>query len=220
MADLFIYKDLEVADINDFVNSPVQFMTDNIVQVTEIDPDDPRLNQQPVRVTLHDTGLKIMNKPNGKLFELFITTNPATPAIDAYFCPYQNDKSFFVTLDNDADFMFTPQMAGCSFGVGSQNGGVCRVGHVNFISLRNDYNEEAEKRERMYSAQNAFLRNRLDIGNDRVIKPSDYRGPDLNLSSTTFGVRQGGTWSFKTLRYNKPGAQTFLHHGIHDQVNN
>lgn len=210
-----------MATVNDFVADPVAFMTSNIVQVTEIPPDDPRLTQQPVRVTLHDTGMKILNKPGGKLFELYITANVNALGINAYFCPYQNDKSFFIQLGNNADFMFTPQMAGCSFGIGTQNGGACRVGHVNFISLRNDYQTENEKRDRMYGAQAAFLQNRLAIAPGRIIDPADYRGPDRNLSATTFGVRNAQqVWSFHTLRYNKPGNMTYMHHGIHQHVNN
>lgn len=210
-----------MATVNDFILDPVTFMTDNIVQVTEIDPDDPRLNNQPVRVTLQDTGLKIINKPGGKLFELYITTNPATPAIDAYFCPYQNDKSFFITLDNGADFMFTPQMAGCSFGIGSQNLGVCSVGHVNFVSIRNDWEEENDKRNRMYQAQRQFLSNRLNIRQERIVDPADYRGPNLDRSATTFGVRNAHqVWSFFTLQYHKSGSMTYVHHGINPHVNN
>lgn len=208
-----------MATVADFVADPEAFMASNIVQVTEIDPEHDLLQAQPVRVSLHDTGLKIMNKPGGTLFELYVTASTSASTLPAYFCPYKNDNAYFIMLGNGADFMFTPQMAGCTFGIGSQNAGACRVGHVNLISIRNDWQDENDKRARMYQAQRAFLGNRLNITPDRMVEPTDYRGVGMDLSSTTYGVRVNGVWNFKTLRYKKIGTKTYLHDGIHLQVN-
>jgi hypothetical protein len=207
-----------MADVDDFVADPETFMQRNIVQVTEVDPD--LVDTQPVRVTLHDTGLKLMNKVGGKLFELYITKTVGPTSLRAYFCPYKNDNAYFVMLGNDADFMFTPQMAGCTFGIGSQYQGSCRVGHVNLVSIRGDWDKEDDKRERMYEAQRAFLRNRLNIGSNRMVDPDVYRGGGRDQSATTYGVRANGAWTFKTLRYRKAGSKTYLHLGVHTEVNN
>ncbi|MET0307540.1 MAG: hypothetical protein ABW023_02435 [Sphingomonas sp.] len=213
-----------MATAADFVANPEAFMADNIVQVTTPNPDDVPTDR-PVWVTVQDTGLKIMNKP-GTVFELYITKtvhSAAKPALRAYFCPYENDKSFFIMLGNDADYMFTPKMDGCSFGIGSQANGACRVGHVNFVNLQTEWKSEGEDvaRDRMYQAQRQFLGNRLGVDATRVIDPSEYRGAGLTQAATTFGVRGAGqVWSFKTLRYGKPGSKTYLHHGVHLHVNN
>ncbi len=165
-------------------------MLSNIVIVTTPNPDDVPDNA-PVRVTLHDTGFKVMNKIGGKVFELYITNDVNKPAIDSYFCPYENDKSFFITLGNAADYMFTPKMDGCTFGIGSQAGGACRVGHVNFVNLQTAWKSSGQDvaRSRMRNAQTAFLKNRLNVGGDRLIEPDVYKGPEQDFAATTFGVR-------------------------------
>lgn len=210
-----------MADLDDFIADPKTFMETHIVQVTTPDPSTIP-DDRPVRVTLASTPLKIHNSSGGKLFELYVTRDPAQQALDAYFCPYENDKSFFVTLGKGARYCFTPRMDGCSFGVGSQDGsGTVRVGHVNFVQQQTDWKDQGldQARKRMYGAQDAFLRDRLGVAQDRIISPPGYRGPQFSDAATTFGVRgDDDFWTFYTLRYARPGDRTFLHLGVHQHV--
>jgi len=212
-----------MAGLVDFILDPQNFMQTNIVRV--VTPPNPNAipDNAPVRVTLHDTQKPASNIFGGKVFDLFIPNDVNAAGIDAYFCPYQDDQSFFITLGNAADYMFTPNMDGCTFGVGSQAAGVCRVGHVNFSYVQRDWYKSGRiaATTRMRNAQTAFLKNRLNVGDDRLIEPAVYQGPLQNFSATTFGVRgPNQVWSFSTLRYGQPGVNTFVHQGIHMHVNN
>jgi len=210
-----------MAAVDDFVADPVAFMTNNIVEVTAPDPSSLPQNGT-VRLSLHQRAIMLMNKPGGGYFDLFVTQDPNKTALDAYFCPYANDKSYFITLGNAANYMFTPKMDGCAFGIGTQANGACRVGHVNLTNLQTDWKDSGldVATDRMYQAQRNLLMNRLGVGMDRIVDPSDYRGPTRTDAATTFGVRNNqGVWSFRTLRFAKPGLRTALHLGIHDHVN-
>lgn len=203
-----------------FFTDPKGFLEENIVEVTAPDPDSLPKDHIVMLALYEKQGLQIGNKKNGKVYDLYVTSKPATQHLDAYFCPYANDASYFITLSNKAKFMFTPKMDGCSFGVGNQGAkGAVRVGHVNFTALQSDWREEGYEagRDRMYQAQRNFLGNRL--GNAaQVVDPADYRGNQGTDAATTFGALGSDKWSFYTLRYSRPGNKSFLHLGVHNHV--
>lgn len=57
------------------------------------------------------------------------TGNGTVPGI---WLPYEANKSCVATLPNDAPFMFTAPMSGCSFALSTFKNGSARVAHVNF----------------------------------------------------------------------------------------
>ena len=119
-------------------------------------------------------------------------------------------------LGNDADFMFTPTMDGCTFGVGSQAGtGDVRVAHANngrmanpMLTVGGDSGRAAQKRVQAmmatsYIGPGGFL-----------IEPDNYMGANLDMKATTFGYHDnGGDWTFKSLAYRFGGGQA-LHGGV------
>lgn len=57
-------------------------------------------------------------------------TSDKTRHIEAYYLPWDNDRHYETQLGDDADFMFTPTLDGCSFVVGS--GASPKVSHLNY----------------------------------------------------------------------------------------
>jgi hypothetical protein len=51
---------------------------------------------------------------------------------EAWFLPWQPDKTFQLTLDNSAQFLFTPGMSGCTFV--SASGNTPTVAHLNYLT--------------------------------------------------------------------------------------
>ena len=112
--------------------------------------------------------------------------------------------------------MFTATMDGCSFGVGSQTTGVCRVAHAN--EARFGANKEQTfglSGARQFQRDEQQQRLTSELGaNASIINPLHYM-PDIDnelvLKSTTFGLHTlGRNWSFYTQRYWKNGNTYFL----------
>jgi hypothetical protein len=208
-----------MAQPQDFIRDPLQFMRDNIVLVNtmRVSDDEPAIE---VRV-FENPNVRIGNMPNGRVYEMGMRNNNRgrdDEYLKIYFCPYGDDEAHFITLGRDANFMFTPAMDGCTFGVGSQNGeGVVRVGHVNYALAGKKWGAQ-DGQERQREAQRNVLGDRLGW-NAKMIQPEMYKGLQNDRSATTFGILDDDYyWSFYTLRYIQLGGQTFLHYGVHNDI--
>jgi hypothetical protein len=125
--------------------------------------------------------------------------------LDAYWCPYDDDAMHSIVVDGAANFMFTSNMDGCSFGVGSQTPtGARRVAHVNLRSQG--------------PSSHAAQRGTLTVGGlDRhMVDPDAYMSSPLQptaiygeIKATTIGIRNRATghWSFYYQHYRLIGGQ-------------
>ena len=131
------------------------------------------------------------------------TNRGVTDVFWAYWCPYDQDRFGYTTLGNNADFMFTPTMDGCSFGIGQAGAdGSVMVGHIN--STRFEKKGDTSDMERN---QRVSLEIGLRSGRKKpvIFEPSDYRyrKKAREVSATTFGIREGGRWKFYAHRWVK-----------------
>jgi hypothetical protein len=201
-----------------FCNDPLSFMQDHVVYIIVPNDAGPVIN-----VTIDERPNSVVeNKPRGKVFRLKSVAATVTPSIPAYFCPYQQNALKAITLGNDALWMITPTMDGCTFAAGSQGGGAdgtCRVTHVN--TARAGTAVESEGLD-AYRAQQKKMQHNLAISevgrNGVIIEPDVYMSDGAapySMKSTTFGTHPlGRAWSFYTLRYRYSG-NTFFHGGVH-----
>jgi hypothetical protein len=141
--------------------------------------------------------------------------------LDAYWCPYADDKVNAVTLAAEADYMFTAKMDGCSFGVGMAGpDGAVRVAHANTSNsaeldeiveqiIAAGVKDPAKSRAlalakfRTKSSQQMGQLSGALGGVATAVGPLDYSA--VGLMSTTFGVRAKGEWSFYFHLYQKKG---------------
>jgi hypothetical protein len=145
---------------------------------------------------------------------------------DAFWCQYEENKTFSVVVGPDADVMFTATMTGCSLGVGSRTeSGHRLVSHANCARVGVSVNSELQDSEpeiRLVKAREAQQNAQLESLQEthegdsglQIVDPSKYRRdpnwqpidlkPNLQeLSSTTFGVRDKKTndWAFYVQKY-------------------
>ena len=108
--------------------------------------------------------------------------------IFAYWCPYSDDKTYGVVLKDVADYMFTAEMDGCSFGVGSRGRDGSRlVYHANVHG--SDRQDQQDKQHSDLANVNA---------SHMILHPTAYRtlGAGLGYRVTTFGLRLKNKWQF------------------------
>ena len=105
-----------MSDAQDFADNPYTFMEQKIVEV----PGD-------ISTTLKGQTIAdfYITKGSNGLFELHTTVNSITqvtePTVRAYWCPYVKDADGKVMAEDQALYLFTAKMDGCSFGVGMPN---------------------------------------------------------------------------------------------------
>jgi hypothetical protein len=97
-------------------------------------------------------------------------------------------------LGDNADLMFTAEMSGCTFGVGSPGpNGAVRVCHANDMTAGAGGGASAQQASQLAST-NALLGN-----NAKVFGPDNYRQvtSDFETRATVVGIRgQNGNWEF------------------------
>lgn len=119
-----------------------------------------------------------------------------THAIRAFYLPWDNGRSWTVSLDNRADFMFTPTLDGCS--VVAESGVNPRVSHINF--------QNAARTRVDPAAIDAGIAAIYGIGakpNLRKLEKDDYsddaeKERGVNPTVTVIGFRDpiANTWDF------------------------
>lgn len=197
--------------VADFVANPRQFLRNNILRANFQLPGNANHIRQ-FKFTLRPyTGTRLADNAQipvyalepilGQELNIFQRNPPSRNRdyLDAYWCPYDPGQLHAIVVDNAADFMFTTNMDGCSFGVGHATPtGSRRVAHVNL------WGATADSR----GAQNMML---AVGGYDRLlINPNDYMQTPLaptavngEIKVTTFGIRNtaSGHWSFWSQQY-------------------
>jgi hypothetical protein len=117
----------------------------------------------------------------------------------AFFCPYEPNKTLGTTVTNGARLMFTAEMDGCSFGIGSPaNDGSRLVYHAN----RNvgggapQLNAQDQDLRTWFRNQHTFIHG--------VLSPVDYRRSSKGTfyEATTIAVADNhNQWSFYSQRH-------------------
>lgn len=133
-----------------------------------------------------------------------------TPAerVVVYWCGYAHNSTQFTVLDSKAQWMLTPTMDGCSFGVGHPSKDGVIVAHANMESAQKKMGEH----KGMQTAQTKQLKDffkRVGGRSPKIMSPIDYRmAKDEGMpkkaaiaSATTFGVRFVDGWKFFRHRY-------------------
>ena len=119
-------------------------------------------------------------------------------SFSAYWCPYETDKVRWIALADQADFMFTAKMDGCSFGIGIPAAdGTVVVAHANTTSgvqdaIGNHLREKGDAQQKQL--ESAMTKAHTELFD--FLAPTSYR--PFSANSTIFGIRDGttGTWTF------------------------
>lgn len=164
-------------------------------------------------------------RPNGescKVYEMKkVGDADEADKFDAYWCPYANDQVNAITVADEAAYLFTAKMDGCSFGVGMAGpDGAVRVAHANTTNSKalDDIvqqiiaagvkdpakaNALAMAKFRTKSSEQMEQLTGAIGGMSTAVGPLDYSA--VGLMSTTFGVRVKGEWNFYFHLYQKKG---------------
>jgi hypothetical protein len=200
-----------VTAIADFVAHPRTFLRNNIVRARFQMPDNAthvrpfKLTRKPGLGTRLADGAQIpiyeIEPVIGQELTIFQRngTSRDRDYLNAYWCPYDPGQMHAIVVADAANFMFTTNMDGCSFGVGhAAPDGSRRVAHTNMWGVVPNSR----------GAQNMMLQ---VAGYDRIIiNPNEYMQTPLvptalngEIKITTFGVRNpaSGHWSFWYQQY-------------------
>lgn len=135
-----------------------------------------------------------------------------------YWCPYEINKTRYVTLTGTADYMFTATMDGCSFGIGTPaSDGSITVSHSN--SAQDDTKTSHQP---MIDAQKRKLRSLLGKSS-KIFDPSDYRtrgffNKKSDISAMTFAIRDGKKWKFYAHRFRKEYPGVMVRYVLYETV--
>ena len=128
--------------IADFVEDPDEFLKDNILQSL--------WSGNPLRGPVRRFSFELAPFQGRKLIDgnlipvyrliplehLVHGTRRNRDYLKAYFCPFGVNETHAIMVAGEADFMFTTNMDGCTFGVGSEApGGARRVSHCNIVGV-------------------------------------------------------------------------------------
>jgi hypothetical protein len=209
-----------------FCGNPDHFLRHNIV--IQKCPDDPPVDLYEhgvlnVKVVEAPGEFSVANLPGGKVC-MMIPAKATRPSLPAYWCPYKQNDIRHATLGNDALYMFTPTMDGCSLGVGSPSGnGVCRVSHVNMGRSATAVSPDKptpEARAQQRKMQKNYLISEHGHG-VQILSPAEYQTWDAGgeidnaIKTTTWGLHAlGKAWEFYTQSYIKSGSKTYLWAGV------
>ena len=202
----------------EFCAAPEAFMKKNVVLQTV--PNGTR-GLVDVVVVEGGGGGVVENIPTGRVCIMRLRREGDRYSMPAYFCPYQQNsyKDQTTMLGNEALFMFTPTMDGCTLGVGSYGGpGVVQVMHAN--TSRAGLAAEAWGLDEARAQQRKLQKNLLisELGQGvQTIAPDQYMvepSGAFGYKSTTFGVHGlGGAWEFYVLKWMKLSAKVYRHGG-------
>lgn len=211
--------------LEDFYADPHGFLQANVVRVPALRPRPGREPDDPMRVRITPAANQTIDNTAGGVFDMSHAPAGAGDAdsIECIFCQYAQGATRYATLTDAVRYMFTPQMDGCTFGVGHAGNGALIVGHSNAadIGLEWDAYGVAVARARQRQSQITQLQSQMDWKGS-FVTPADYMTDKVGKTdrATTFGVRGPSGWNFYTARYRKTGSFTIKHRGVHAQINN
>ena len=200
--------------ISDFVADPIAFLRANVLQSFWTgSPVKPvrslRFHQAALQGTRLDDGANIPAyqiipiSDQGDLIRLRGDQGARNrDYLNAYFCPYGDNQTCAITVASAADFMFTTNMDGCTFGIGSDTPtGARRVAHANVQGMGQG--------NRAVQLDNLAL----EGTNDTIVNPDRYRDSRrargaAGISATTIGIRDTNTgkWRFVYQQWQAPFA--------------
>lgn len=190
--------------ISDFVAHPRTWLNNNILRsLIPFYPITPtfafKFNRHPYDGTDLRTGNAIPSyslMPLTQQERITARSNPASKNVDyleAYWCSYADNAQHSVFVDQAANFMFTVEMDGCTFGVGSATPtGGRRVAHINMRSQNNSH----EKQSTVLTGQGL---NQHTVVPDKYMKSSHVPNAVIGeIKATTLGIRNSanGGWNF------------------------
>ena len=201
--------------IGQFTSNPVKFLSENLVvcpyagsTTRDLSPYDT------TQAYLVDEGVKILgleiysathvvarklgkDVPAYKILPASALGATGGATFQSYVCPYNQSYSFGITISDEADFMVTPTMDGCTFGVGSATASGARL-----VYHANCGGNKALQANRIQTAlPTAKLWDKNDYMEERL--GGIYSGFNEYLKSTLVGVRNraSGAWSFHAQVY-------------------
>ena len=128
-------------------------------------------------------------------------------SVRAYVCNYTAGDVESVVLGSLADYCFTTNLNGCSFGVGPMApNGTRRVSHANTGGAT------TQQRTQTWTEHHVAA-NSTTIS---MLEPAEYRrlGGGASLQATVFGIRTGRQWRFYYQSYTAAGQGHFVVHGV------
>jgi hypothetical protein len=121
-----------------------------------------------------------------------------THVIKAYYLAWDNDRHYETQLGDQADFMFTPTLDGCSFVVGS--GRNPKVSHLNYQNASQRIDQREIKRRIQTEAFNDADYESLTVLKQKHYNPNSHAektaGKTTELTVAGFRDKQSGTWRF------------------------
>ena len=215
---------------DDFINGPEAFMAANVVKMNVI-KGGLRAAGSKAEVkhwAFTEYNNPVDNLPGANVYVLQDVAVDAPGAFRAYYCPFALDDWQYSMLGNDALFMFTDRMNGCTFGVGSQGAGLAGkvlVCHLNMVSTSSTGGTAASGEQQQAKVQRGIFvgkMKKLGAGPGQIMEPPTYMGgaadqPGKKMA-TTFGFHaRNNPWTFKSLAYRQAGS-THYHDGLKDTV--
>jgi len=127
-------------------------------------------------------------------------------AVRAYVCNYTAGGRESVVLGTAADFMFTINLNGCTFGVGP------RTAHGQRVSHANSGGNTIMQRTQTWTEHGVPLNSNAIS----MLEPAEYRrlGGGGNLNATVFGIRRGLEWRYYFQLYTAVGQGNYQMHGV------
>ena len=176
-----------------FVANPVKFCEDHVIIVRHGGP--------PGRFSFKLTKAAVATAKTwyGKgvtVCDLNKVDDGAGDSFEAYWLPYNNNAQYQIELEDDADYMFTPTMDGCTFAVGGRDGGAVSVAHLNYQTRVDDPSMVGSTK---FVIDQPKIETELsaiyDDGTVYVLRKGDYKSKEGH-QITTYGVRNAKGWSF------------------------
>lgn len=175
-----------------FTANPMAFLQNNAVRVKITDSwFVPRNMTCTLRLSSSDT----CSKQTGQGIAIYdlVEARAERDAFKAYYLPYSPGNSFQMQVGDQADFMFTAPMTGCSFAVGG--GATPKVSHLNYQRaeggiMRIDQDRIDQEIDAMFVGDTVRV-----LSKDQYKLGTDSFGGE-GTEIMTFGLRRAGMWRF------------------------
>jgi hypothetical protein len=216
-----------------FKDDPLQFMREHVILPDLVEDQATNPGQSDVRrfTLVEAETFQVTNREGAKVYRLIDVPDDDEPDdyLSAYWCPYRANHQLGAMLEQDAVYMFTAVMDGCSFGIGSATpDGSRAVFHANSAAVGDQARgtdptrqKKVQKGLKAQTKHQAKLLSHMRIEGGNVIDPNFYGGGleqtsgayTVKYKSTTVGLRTARGWTFYTLKYRR-ASRSIEHHGL------
>jgi hypothetical protein len=165
-----------------------------------VQPRQPLFPGGPVPVAVNQSGVPM------DVFDLRSNGGGPQNGLSAYICNYTPNQHHSIDIANAADFCFTTNLNGCTFGIGPVANNTRRVTHSNRGG--NTLLQRAD----IQAAHGAGP----GLAGITLLEPAQYRrlGGGGALQATVFGIRNGLNWKFYFQSYTAVNGTNFQVHGV------